>query len=417
MKTSTWHGMKLETDTGGKSGAILGMALVIVLALSLLGLGLLNLGGMNAVEVSRNYNLNKAFWAAEAGLYHVRARLLVDDGYRNQVLSSPTVFANSTPELSYTGLVMYITSSNSFSIVSTGTVQNATRIVAQSVMVITDDSLPNAFDYAIFGGTNDFSLKKNSIFNGPVFVNGEISYKTPLTFNTNYAMYETITGVVDVVVGNGLIPDPAPIAPVLDTSDYDVLINNTSGKPALSSNVFLSGTQYYGGNVKFPPAGFTETSGEGTGTMVFEGDVTIENGAMLTNKLRIIAGGNVDISANLGPQTTVFIYSDGNVNFSKDVTVNNATIIANGNITAQKTLTLTGVLYANGGIDFKMRSTITGSVVAAEGFAVGNSKTEKDFNVTWNTNDFKFMDVLTNGNTFVPPPPQIHANPDWRQIF
>lgn len=58
---------------GPRDGAVLGLAMLVVLLVSILGVGLLRLSEMNAVEVAKSVSAEHAFWAAEAGLAHARA--------------------------------------------------------------------------------------------------------------------------------------------------------------------------------------------------------------------------------------------------------------------------------------------------------------------------------------------------------
>mgnify|MGYP000285990122 CR=1 FL=1 len=59
----------------GREGAVLGLAMVVVLAVALLGTGALSLSGMNARATSRALSSAKAFWLAEAGVQRLDRRL------------------------------------------------------------------------------------------------------------------------------------------------------------------------------------------------------------------------------------------------------------------------------------------------------------------------------------------------------
>lgn len=58
---------------GSDSGAALGVALMVMLVLSVLGLGLLNLATVNGVQAERVVGNMQSFWAAEAGLQEAKA--------------------------------------------------------------------------------------------------------------------------------------------------------------------------------------------------------------------------------------------------------------------------------------------------------------------------------------------------------
>lgn len=74
MKTDMDQKRRLRAcHRDGREGAVLGMAMIIVLLVGFLAWGLLHLGSFNAVEVGKGVSTEQAFWAAEAGLAHVRA--------------------------------------------------------------------------------------------------------------------------------------------------------------------------------------------------------------------------------------------------------------------------------------------------------------------------------------------------------
>lgn len=58
---------------GSRDGAVLGMVMIILLLVASLGLLLLSLSERNSVETGRSLSAEQAFWAAEAGLAHVKA--------------------------------------------------------------------------------------------------------------------------------------------------------------------------------------------------------------------------------------------------------------------------------------------------------------------------------------------------------
>ena len=73
--------MKTNTNRN-KSGGILVMAMVVLVALTLLASGLLKLKESNAIEGVNVEQSAQAFWLAESGLQHVIQRLNFDPVYR-----------------------------------------------------------------------------------------------------------------------------------------------------------------------------------------------------------------------------------------------------------------------------------------------------------------------------------------------
>ena len=87
----------------GQQGMALGMVMVVVLALSILGVALMSASTMNAVETSRYLNSVKAFWLAEAGIQRFDKRAFAgnwatftDTALGGGAIQS-TIVTNATP--------------------------------------------------------------------------------------------------------------------------------------------------------------------------------------------------------------------------------------------------------------------------------------------------------------------------------
>jgi hypothetical protein len=57
-----------KTGTTNKSGAILGLVVIVLVVVNVLGIGLLSQRAMNAIEVVKGIKSTQAFWIAEGGL-------------------------------------------------------------------------------------------------------------------------------------------------------------------------------------------------------------------------------------------------------------------------------------------------------------------------------------------------------------
>ena len=75
-----------------RRGAVLVLALVVVLAISLLGVGLLNLGSTNGMESARGRLAAQNFWVAEAGL-HQRVSVMLGSKEEVEVIERKHVGA------------------------------------------------------------------------------------------------------------------------------------------------------------------------------------------------------------------------------------------------------------------------------------------------------------------------------------
>lgn len=396
MKTSSYGGVKPGSKADGKSGAILGFVLIIVLALSLLGVGLLNLGGMNAVEVVRSYNLNKAFWAAEAGLFNARAKLRGDSSYRAG--SFPSVFSN--PGFGYTVRVTTPDHVN-FGVVSTGVVQGATRIVQMSLRV--EEGWPSAFNYSLFSGgamklAKDISVTGSGgygdIYTESGFAGGS---KEPTTNNAS---------IYDGVAGGYPAPSPVPDVPTIDQTYYNGLLSTAAGSLNTTYPGSLSGTYYVKQGITI------STPLSGSGILVVNGPVTIGAGAVIGNGITIIAQGALSISSTPILGSNDVFYSATSISIAKDnsFSAGNSALITPGSIDIQKTFQFSGLIYAGGDIVMDKATgttaTITGCVVAN-----GSLTLKKDFIITYDASQLP--------NPFIPgfTTEVVVTDGVWSQVF
>lgn len=368
MKTSTRHGLKLGTITGGKSGAILGMVLVIVLALSLVGFGLLQLGEMNAVEVSGSYNLSKAFWAAEAGLFDARAKLRGDSTYRSGVF--PSVFRDSA--WGYTVRVSTPDHLN-YAVVSTGVVQGATRIV-QTVLRV-EEGWPSAFNYSLFSGgsmklAKDISVTGSGGY-GDIYADSGFAGSSKEPTTNNASIYDGVTDGYPA-------PTPVPDVPVINQTYYNGLLSTAATSLNTTYPASLSGTYYVMQGITI------STPLSGSGILVVNGPVTIGAGAVVGDNITIIAQGALGISSTPTLGSNDVFYSATSISVAKDDTFSagNSALITPGSIDIQKTFQFAGLIYAGGNITMDKATgttaTITGCVVSG-----GSLTLKKDFSVTY----------------------------------
>lgn len=364
----------MNTKTGqgradARSGAILGMVLILVLALSMIGMGLLWLGSTNSVEVSRHVNMNKAFWAAEAGLQHAKAEMRAHPvSYQSQVTR------NISNEWYYDARIStsdYL----HFSVVSTGIVQGATRVVA-SVVTVVPGGWPDAFYYTLFGGGGTMAVGKDAtIVTGSVYQIGDVSFQKNPTITNGYVY---ATGNVDGFTKTPP-PDPAPTMPEFDTSSYSNIIASAAG----SSNAVVPAN--LGGVTNFVNGDATITSLGGSGTLVVSGnvDLNLNAGQQLASGVSIIAGGQVTFSKNTQTGSNSFIYADAGFYFGKSCNlIQSCVLVSPGSLntdgSSAKDFTFTGIIYCGGTITMDKNATITGAIVAGDGFQI-----KKTLVATW----------------------------------
>lgn len=364
MKTSS--GSRLAD---ARSGAILGMVLVLVLVISLVGMGLIRLGSVNSVEVSRHVNMNKAFWAAESGLQHAKAEMRAHPvSYQSQLTQ------NISNEWFYDARIS-TTDYLHFTVVSTGIVQGATRVVA-SVVTVVPGGWPDAFYYTLFGGGGSMAVGKDAtIVTGSVYQIGDVSFQKNPTITNGYVY---ATGNVDGFTKTPP-PDPAPTMPEFDTSSY----SNTIALAASSSNTVVPAN--LGGITNYVNGNATITSLGGSGTLVVSGnvDLKLNAGQSLAANVRILSGGLVTFSKNTQTGSNSFIYAGTGFYFGKDCNlIQSCVLVSPGSLSTDgssaKDFTFTGVIYCGGTITMDKNANITGAIVAGDGFQI-----KKNLVATW----------------------------------
>lgn len=388
----------------GKEGAILGMVLLIVLALSLVGLGLMQLGRVNAVEVARAYNLNKAFWAAEAGVFHARAMLRDSQSFR----TSPAPLSNNDPAY---GVTATAEGNGVYTIRSTGTVSLASRVVWQTLFA--GEVPPAAFSYALFGGDGEMDLRMHPTIDGSVFQNGPINFMPPAVVTNG-----TVTGTDPANISPPTLPvaptpDPVPAFPVFDPgpggAGYDALISAASGAGVTTNTL---GAVNLGGATNYVKSADLSLVGNitGPGVLVVSGDVSLDADITLSPDVHIIAGGTLELNCDTClAGSNCLIFARTAVTATKDITLGLITVITMGDISPggglNKNLNFTGVLYAAGQVKSKKDLVVVGSILAGEGIDIA-----KDFSITYSN---LWPVPLLPGFS----PEVVVTNIQWREVF
>lgn len=359
METTETVQANLSRPSPGASdhrrGAVLGVVLIVLLIFSLLGFQLVELSAKDGEETARAANSSQAFWLAEAGLHHARAMLRSSSAFR----AAPWTLTGNG--MAYTANTIVAPDGITFTISSTGTVQTAVRGVQQTLQA--EEGFPAAFDYVLFGGGGDMTIRKDATITGDVFQDGDVTFfQPPAMTGTLYA-----TGTVDGSPSTEP-PDPPPTMPALDTSYYDALIAYaaTNGGGSRTYPLALGGaTLYVMGN---------ESIGDitGPGTLVVGGDASLGQNVILGDNTWVISGGTFSIDKNLQAGSNCLLYAAIGFDIAKsaDVSIGNCTLITPGDIDVKKNLTMSGLLYAGGTITMEKDTTLVGSAVAGQGFDI-----------------------------------------------
>jgi hypothetical protein len=383
------------------------MALIMVIVISVVSVGLLQLGKVNALEVSRQGNNLKAFWAAEAGLYQARGRLYTENDFRENLIN-PTLLQETLPNQSAFDVV--ITKSNDFyTLTSTGRLTQiaATIQITSESVAITEDW--RAFTYAMFGGSDGAKIGKLAFINGSFYENGNVTFlQEPTVTNGNIELSNTNLYSISGATNSPIQPDPPPVMPALDTSVYSNLFSNMAGITNSSYPATLSG---FTNKVNNPgPPGLTINSTiTGPGWLVVNGDITFDSGNQIGSDVTIVSGGVIRFNKGCVAGSNCLFYANTGFELKMDtVALNVGMLITPGYFTADKSFSYTGTIYAAGTINLKMDATVVGSLVA--GGAIDISK-----NLSVIYDPTQVPEIMPPGFVPVLIPPRDQK--DWIQIF
>lgn len=383
---------------GGRSGAILGMVLVIVLAISVVGLGLVQLGNVNAVEMARTVNGDQSFWSAEAGLHQAGAILTGNPSVRKGFFPYP--FAGMG--FGYAGRILSADNIN-FEIVSTGIWQNSVSIVRRFIKI--EDGWPAAFDYALFSGETMKLAKDTSVTgqgeNGDIYAGEGYTSGSKIPLTNGCEIY-------DGVAAGYPLPTIVPDVPTLDTTYYDNLLLQAVTSPNGACPASLGGGTYFV-NQTINITG----SINGPGILVVNGSVTIASAtAVIGDSITIIALGPLSISSTSTLGSNDMFYSATSIKIAKENTFSagDSVLITPGTIDIQKTFQFAGLIFAGGGIVMDKATgttaTITGCVVTG-----GDLTIKKDFNVIYDA--AQLPDTILPGIT----PEIVVTDGPWSEVF
>ena len=154
-----------------KGFALIASVIILTLlsALGLFGVSLLSTDTHISVDAMM---ADEAFYLAEAGLKHVMAKIVYDESFRN----SPTQVVKSFGSGSFT--VDTVKVDNTYTLTSTSTIGDITRVISQSAEFSDDHSGPFANAISAYGGRLDVK-DTAGVVNGNLKCEGEVQYWDP----------------------------------------------------------------------------------------------------------------------------------------------------------------------------------------------------------------------------------------------
>lgn len=422
--------MKIQHHQEGKTGGALVLAMVVMLAFSILAIGMFKLHNTDSLETVYVGKTHQAFWCAESGLQDIIQLIKRDQYSRN----TSTVVTNELGRGSYEAEVVSMTSlevagSFEFTVESVGRVGEANRRLQQSIKIYP------GIEAAIIGKAGSTYLKNNFTVDGPV-----IQYDGDIYTGNNQ------TAVIDgdIYVDNasqvtgqnqGMAIEGVPgLEPTMDSSAYVAEINSyatLSGSTGLYVTVISADTVfsnsvtfnkavtinagvklvvlghidfkltptvqagariYAGGSIDIPCKSNHKDIGDGA-RIVANGTVDFGSQAELGRDVTILSGDDIIFSAqpSIGGGSVLFAVSDiqmgsGGTALLGDSSEGVSLMTEAGDIVIGSQTTFYGIMFSNHGIvDITADTEVFGTIIGG----VGVNNEQANFTITYDPGIFK----------------------------
>lgn len=181
-------------DPGHREGAVLGMVLVIMVIVSLLGVGLLRLAMAEGVEAGKEIAATRAFWAAEAGIerakslgqkrrrpfpqIHAQGGWVFGNSVLNGTVSGGSYSVDVVDSPDWTNSTQR---TKRYLIRARGTSAGFTRTVSVRAHIQTYASFMHASNFERDATLGRIYFGSGDVIDGPVYVNDQLNlYGTPV---------------------------------------------------------------------------------------------------------------------------------------------------------------------------------------------------------------------------------------------
>lgn len=353
-----------------KQGGVLLMAMLVMLAFSVLAVGLYKLRDTDSVEAVYVEQSNQAFWIAESGLQRALDKLRTEKPFRDDPYSWSELIGNGSNDVQVTE---DITTNDTWKIVSQGTVGSMVRIISL------DPYLFAEVGYGLMGLDGDSRLNQFGSVDGNIYSFG--------TLTVNGRSTPSVTGEVNALDTRNLDYTPlsandkvemeinAPLtdftAATGDPVSYIDIITTNGTVVATNTYVDLTGEKVVKIDEDYD---FNNAAADGTygdGTLIVDGDLTFRNSG---NPFVIGDNGSVYVNGDIwaGKDGTfgenVDVYATGSMSLQKAAGSGGTTLRIEGDLTVNKELNFNGLIFAEGSVTVDGDLTLNGSLIAGEDF-------------------------------------------------
>jgi hypothetical protein len=361
-------------NTKNKNGGILVMVMVVLLAVSFLTIGFFKLQETDAVEAVHVEQSNQAFWLAEAGLQQTLSKLRSDKDYRENLSSdegSPDRETDTVGSGSYTVELWGDGSDSNFFVESRGDVRGASRLLRL------DAVLGAIGNHGLIGlgkdGSSGSVIRKDCTLNCSIYQNGNLTVSAGTTISgTVYADNYT-----DFASGAALAEDQV-LDMEIDQSAYDTELGLGVTGATITDNIL----DLAGGTVVVDSSIDNLDGITGGGLLVVKGDQTFNSGLTVDSDITIVVDGTLEFQKDADIGDNVHMYVTGDAKLSKDATVSTGegcSLLVLGDLIIKKNLDFQGIIFAEGHVTVDKDLKVTGTMIAGEDYTL-----KKDAVVTFN---------------------------------
>ncbi len=266
----------------------------------------------------------------------------------------------------YTISVLTSGGTREITISSSGEYDGSVRKVQEKMQI---DSMPAAFDYALFSNS-DLNLSGSVHISGDLYGNGDVRMTGSCNVDNGKVYYSedgSVSGSGSTHFEDGGTPAPVPEMPALDTSPYDSEIAIAQSVPAGnksytgSSDIYLNGaTIYVNGDLAISGSGTIH----GPGAFVTTGTINISGSRSSDgSEIKFISSGALSISGSSSMPNSSF-YSKNNLSVSGSGRFVVGSFITEKDLSMSGSCTLQGMGYAKGAAKFSGSLQIIGSLVS-----------------------------------------------------
>ncbi len=338
-------------------GAILLFAFIVMVALAVLVGSFLLMVSTQTLGSGGGLAGAQALWVAEGGIQQALYNLKDDAGFR----ASPTTVTGSLGEGNYS--VAVSKTGYSYTLTSTSTVSSLQRAVTQTAKV-----MPAAFSYAIFGNTDNktLKLKDDTIISGDLYYEEDVEVQADASVINGLVYADNVTGDGTYTAAGG-DPSPVPTYPALDTTTYDNAIS--TAEATASSNLTLSGSSNLdlaGGTVYYKEVTIKNSATvTGPGTIVATKAVKLKNNANIGSEVTIITKKAITAQNNAVVQSDSVLYGRNGVTLKSSANVTGSLLAPTNNktVTVKDSAIFTGLIYGDK-VKLRNSAALTGTVIA-----------------------------------------------------